>query len=113
MKDYLPDVDELNPKRVSRAWLATIINTIDPTYFKELIIAAENRNFKSTTEQDKIEIDSEMLALLKSFVSVGGNKIKRSSLKNLKINSKKRKRPTSIRREDSFAREIRPKFDDL
>jgi hypothetical protein len=34
---YLPDPEDLTPKRINREFLATIIHTLDPTYFKEIL----------------------------------------------------------------------------
>jgi hypothetical protein len=54
-----------------------------------------------------------MLEVLKSFTNVGASKLKRSSLRHIKINSKKRRRPVSKKEEVKFGRDIRPKWDDL
>ena len=43
---YLPEADELDSKRVCKRWLVAIINTLDPTYFKEGIVFAENLRLK-------------------------------------------------------------------
>jgi len=39
---YLPDESELTAKRVSKEFIATIINSLDPTFFPEAIKTAND-----------------------------------------------------------------------
>ena len=60
---YLPDQEDLNPKNTNRAYLAAIINTLDPTFFAKAITKADN--FKSrganNSEGELVELDVAML----------------------------------------------------
>ena len=38
---YLPDEDELTEKRTSREYIATVMNTLDPSFFPEAITRAD------------------------------------------------------------------------
>ena len=101
----------MNPKRVNEDWLVTVINTLDPTYFSDMIEKAELSKLKAGSPEDKIMISTEMMQVLKQFVTIGAKKSnQRSSVRSLKINSKKRKRPSVERRTERFDRAIRPTF---
>jgi len=39
--EYLTDEDSLTPKRINREFIATIMNTLDPTFFPEAIDKAD------------------------------------------------------------------------
>jgi hypothetical protein len=32
-KEYLPDIDDLDPKRLTRAYMCAILGTVDPSFF--------------------------------------------------------------------------------
>jgi hypothetical protein len=105
---YLPDLDELTPKRTSRHFIASVINTLDPTYIRDAI--ARNQSLIKMRQPEKettVKIDENMLAVLKMFVA-GKEHRGKSSLGLLKLNSKKRKR-REVQRDTStfmFTQEI-------
>lgn len=66
---YLPDLEDLQPKKVSKRFIAAIINTVDPAFMKDALkqYEADRMTNKEKKEAKIIEIDPEMLDLLQKF----------------------------------------------
>ena len=68
---YLPDADELTEKSVSKEFLCTVINTVDPRFFPSVIAKAERRRRELMPrggENQIIRIDESLLDVLKQHV---------------------------------------------
>ncbi len=89
---YLPDPDDLTPKKISRVYITSIIATLDPAYIDEEIKYAIERKPNSNKIEDKIEVDPQMLKLLQDYRALQPHR-GRKSTGLLKLGAKKRRRP--------------------
>ena len=88
---YLPD----HPATAGRAFLFTIVNTLDPEYFRRATAEVERRRIAKTKEEkeEEVEICPEMEGVLNEYVDLSADrKACPQSLAMLKLGAKKRKK---------------------
>ena len=91
--EYLPDQTEMNEKSVQRSYLFNIVNTLDSTYFPQLIDEVEHLNASGGAKKEFVEVDSKLQKLLESVYSKAKSSGGKRALGILKVNASKRKAP--------------------
>ena len=102
---YLPDKADLEQDYLPRDFLFTIVNTLEPTYFKRALAEYHEYIQKEKLKKPKnvIEVDSEMLKILKNYRDNSYQKNKKKSRRvvgHLRIDKMKRKRCARIEKPD-------------
>ena len=66
IKKYLPRISDLNDPFIDRKFMVTIINTVEPTYFRDEMKKIEQLREENMLreQQDMIEVKPEILELL-------------------------------------------------
>ena len=75
---YLPTVSETGKQYIEREFLFDIVNTIDPTFFRDALAELEARRGKKAAEEESslIEIDKNLFELLQQCQSrMSGSKL--------------------------------------
>jgi len=85
----------MNEKTVQRTYLFTLINTLDATYFPDLIDEVEMLNQTGRGKKEFVEVDEKLLKLLESVTSKAKSINGKRALGILKVNKSKRKAPSA------------------
>ena len=87
---FLPDDYQ---KHVTKDYLFTLVNTYDPSFFPTITEEVERaKTVKNTEKPQLVELDVEMLELLKKMQDFNIAKVNPRSLTALKVNARKRTR---------------------
>ena len=89
---YLPD----HPGSAGRAFLFTVVNTLDPEYFRRAQREVDKRRIAKThkEKEEQVEVCPEMSAMLAKYTDLAEDRPSSSqSLAMLKLGAKKRRKP--------------------
>ena len=90
----MPDIEKPCAKKINRAFLFNIMNTIDPNFFTKAVSEIEEAKFKDIVKVDRnVQINARMLLMLKEYCASHKTRAKRSSINLLRHVSRKRKSP--------------------
>lgn len=86
---YLPEQPQ---KHVTREYLFNIVNTFDPKFFASLVEEVDKFVLKRSSAKRMVELDSEMLQMLKMLQGFNSERINPRSFSMMSVGAKKRTR---------------------
>jgi hypothetical protein len=107
--EYLPDKDDLESNYMDRSFLFTVVNSLEPTFFKRVLDEYHEKNQAKFVEVNpQVDITEEMLKVLENYIKTSwkrrpmdGTKANLGKLRNDKEKKKRDKAAERQKRDEA------------